>query len=234
MKEYLLEKWGRKCVYCNAENVPLETEHIVPKSKGGTNRVSNLTIACRKCNQAKGSQDIKDFLSSRPDLLNRILKHSDAPLKDATAVNASRWDLFNNLKTTNKLVLISSGGMTKYNRTRLNLPKTHWIDAACVGFVDNLTIVTTRPLLVQAKGHGNRQYCRMNKYGFPSSKPKQSHTHGWKTGDIGKVTKNGITYVGRIVPQSNTRLEIRIGRQRIGSKVAEFTKIQSKDGYTYK
>lgn len=234
VKEYLLEKWGRNCVYCHAQNVPLEVEHIVPKSKGGTNRVSNLTIACNKCNQAKGSLDIKDFLSSQPDLLTRILKQTKIPLKDATVVNSCRWDLFNNLKSMNKPVLISSGGRTKYNRTRLNLPKTHWIDAACVGLVNNLTIATTHPLLVQAKGHGNRQYCRMNKYGFPCSKPRQSHTHGWKTGDIGKVTKNGITYVGRIVPQSNTRLEIRIGKQRIGSKVDHFTKIHSKDGYTYK
>jgi 5-methylcytosine-specific restriction endonuclease McrA len=42
VRQYLLEKWGRKCAYCDAENVPLEVEHIVPKSKGGTDRVSNL------------------------------------------------------------------------------------------------------------------------------------------------------------------------------------------------
>ncbi|WP_424099890.1 HNH endonuclease [Moorena producens] len=35
---------------------PLEVEHITPKSKGGSNRVSNLTIACRDCNQTKGNQ----------------------------------------------------------------------------------------------------------------------------------------------------------------------------------
>lgn len=38
IKEYLLEKWGRRCVYCNAENVRLEVEHIHPKSKGGSDR----------------------------------------------------------------------------------------------------------------------------------------------------------------------------------------------------
>lgn len=39
--EYLLEKWGRKCVYCDAKNTPLEVEHIYPQSKGGSDRVSN-------------------------------------------------------------------------------------------------------------------------------------------------------------------------------------------------
>ncbi|MGH8000288.1 MAG: RNA-guided endonuclease IscB [Brasilonema sp.] len=34
VRQYLLEKWGRKCAYCNAENLPLEIEHICPKSKG--------------------------------------------------------------------------------------------------------------------------------------------------------------------------------------------------------
>ena len=45
VREYLLEKWDRKCAYCDAENVPLEIEHLHPKARGGSNRVSNLTIA---------------------------------------------------------------------------------------------------------------------------------------------------------------------------------------------
>ena len=53
LREYLLEKWQRKCAYCGAVNLPLQIEHIHPKSKGGSNRTSNLTIACEKCNQAK-------------------------------------------------------------------------------------------------------------------------------------------------------------------------------------
>ena len=53
--EYLLEKFGRKCFYCGAKNVPLEKEHILPKAKGGTNRVSNLTIACKPCNIKKSN-----------------------------------------------------------------------------------------------------------------------------------------------------------------------------------
>jgi 5-methylcytosine-specific restriction endonuclease McrA len=59
VREYLLAKWGRKCAYCGVENVPFEVEHIHPKSKGGSDRVSNLTLACRGCNQAKGNQDIR-------------------------------------------------------------------------------------------------------------------------------------------------------------------------------
>ena len=44
VREYLLNKWNRKCAYCSLENVPLQVEHIHPKTKGGTNRISNLCL----------------------------------------------------------------------------------------------------------------------------------------------------------------------------------------------
>ena len=76
IREYLLEKWQRKCAYCEASQIPLEIEHIKPKSKGGSNRVSNLTLACHCCNQKKGNQDIVDFLSEQPSILKRILSQA--------------------------------------------------------------------------------------------------------------------------------------------------------------
>ena len=125
VREYLLEKWGRACVYCGVENTPLEIEHIYPKSKGGSDRVSNLTLACHTCNQAKSNQDIQDFLSGNPNLVKRILNQAKAPLKDAAAVNSTRGQLYNKLKTTGLQIQTGSGGLTKYNRCRLNLPKAH-------------------------------------------------------------------------------------------------------------
>jgi len=59
VREYLLNKWDRKCAYCEAKNLALQIEHIHPKSQGGTNRISNLALACEKCSKKKGTQDIK-------------------------------------------------------------------------------------------------------------------------------------------------------------------------------
>ncbi len=59
--EYLLEKWKHKCAYCGKDNLPLEIEHIIPKSRGGSDRVSNLTLACHKCNQNKGDKTAAEF-----------------------------------------------------------------------------------------------------------------------------------------------------------------------------
>jgi len=66
VREYLLEKWGRACVYCGATDVPLQVEHLIPKSRGGSNRIRNLTLACEPCNRTKGKQTAAEF--GHPDI----------------------------------------------------------------------------------------------------------------------------------------------------------------------
>ena len=69
IREYLLSKWDRACTYCGARAVPLQVEHIQAKANGGTDRVSNLCLACNACNKAKGTQNIRVFLGKQPDRL---------------------------------------------------------------------------------------------------------------------------------------------------------------------
>ena len=166
VREYLLNKWDRKCAYCGVENVPLQVEHIHPKAKGGSNQISNLCLACQGCNLKKGTQDVQQFLAKKPDILKHILAQAKRSLKDAAAVNSTRWALLSRLKETGLPVLTGSGGLTKFNRTRLQLPKTHWLDAACVGKIESLSVLTSKPLLIKATGHGTRQMCRTDKFGF--------------------------------------------------------------------
>ncbi len=239
VREYLLNKWERKCTYCKVENVPLQVEHIHPKAKGGSNRVSNLCLACEKCNQKKGTKDIKDFLAKKPDLLKQIMNQVKRPLKDAAAVNSTRWALFNKLKETGLPVATGSGGQTKFNRSKLGLPKTHWLDAACVGKVDKLTVLTAKPLLIKATGHGTRQMCRTDKFGFPSRYvPRFKFVKGFQTGDIVKAIvtsgKKIGTYVGRVAVRSKGSFNISDKSGLIDSVSYKFCKIiHSKDGYGY-
>jgi 5-methylcytosine-specific restriction endonuclease McrA len=254
VREYLLNKWDRKCAYCKVGNVPLQVEHIQPKAKGGTNRISNLCLACEKCNQKKGTQDIKNFLSEQPDLLKQIQSQAKRPLKDAAAVNSTRWALFNALKLTELPIETGSGGLTKYNRTRLELPclgrfhgretrperlrKTHYLDAACVGKIDKLIILTTQPLLIKSNGHGTRQMCRTDKFGFPSrSVPRDKFVKGFQTGDIVKAIvtsgKKIGEYVGRVAVRTSGSFNISAKElvQGIGHKYCQI--LHRKDGYSY-
>jgi 5-methylcytosine-specific restriction endonuclease McrA len=241
-KEYLLEKWGRACVYCGKKDVPLEVEHIIPKSRGGSNRVSNLTIACTDCNQEKDNNSIELFLKNKPELLKRILSKTLRPLKDAAAVNATRWDLFKTLKKTGLPIETGSGGLTKFNRIQRKLPKTHWLDAACVGksTPKQLFQIHKNVLVVKAMGHGSRQMCRVDADGFPrtKSKPTTKRIRGFQTGDIIKaiVTKGKKvgTYIGRVAVRSSGYFNIKTKKatvQGIGWKYCK--KIHCIDGYTY-
>jgi 5-methylcytosine-specific restriction endonuclease McrA len=248
VREYLLEKFNRQCVYCGAKDTQLEIEHVNPRSKGGSNRVSNLTLACHSCNQAKGNQDIKNFLSSKPDLLKRILGQLKRPLADAAAVNATRWALFEQLKAMALPVETGTGGQTKYNRCRQALPKTHWLDAACVGTStpECLKVLVTKPLLIKAEGWGSRQMVNTDKRGFPlinkegkqaakSSSPVQ---FGFKTGDIVRAIvptgKHKGNHVGKVTVRKAGAFDViskGIKRQSIRWKHCK--PLHRKDGYSY-
>ncbi len=239
VREYLLFKWGRTCAYCGAQNVPLEVEQIQPRSKGGSDRVSNLTMACHSCNQAKGNGDIRDFLSGQPDVLSRLLRQAKSPLKDAAAVNSTRWALFKALKATGLPVTTGTGGQTKFNRLRLNLPKAHWLDAACVGPVESLEVLTSKPLLILAKGHGTRQMCGTNKYGFPTRHRSRRQIHkGFQTGDMVTVLvtagKKIGSYLGRVLCRASGSFDITTASVRVAGISHKYCQpIHSTDGYAY-
>ncbi len=127
VREYLLEKFSRTCSYCQVKEVPLEIDHIIPKSRGGGNSISNLTLACTPCNQTKGNQTANEF--GHPDIQTR----ANAPLRDAAAMNIIRSVLLKRLSSFGLPIETGSGGRTKFNRTQQGFEKTHWIDAACVG-----------------------------------------------------------------------------------------------------
>jgi 5-methylcytosine-specific restriction endonuclease McrA len=239
VREYLLNKWERRCAYCSVENVPLQVEHIQPRASGGTNRVSNLCLACEPCNTKKGTQDIKIFLAKKPDVLKKILVQAKRPLKDASAVNSTRWALFNRLKETGKVIATGSGGLTKFNRIRLELPKTHFFDAACVGDTPSISVLANQPLNIKATGHGSRQMCRTDKFGFPSRYvPRFKFVKGFQTGDIVKAVvtsgKKIGTYTGRVAVRSSGSFNMSSAQGLIqGINHKYCFSIHQKDGYNY-
>src|SRR5215472_3885775 len=55
-----------------------------------------------------------------PERISRILAMAKAPLRDAAAVNATRWALLHVLQSFALPIETASGGRTKYNRQRLD------------------------------------------------------------------------------------------------------------------
>jgi 5-methylcytosine-specific restriction endonuclease McrA len=237
LKEYLLHKFEHQCAY-QREASPcdeyLEVEHIIPRARGGSNRASNLTIACRKHNQEKGNATAAEY--GFPEVQAR----AKSPLKDAAAVNAIRWALFNRLKGLGLPLETGSGGLTKFNRTQRQLPKAHWIDAACVGHSTPEQLETTKikPLHIKAVGHNSRQMCRMNKYGFPRTSAKAARTvKGFRTGDLVQAIvpngkKQGV-YIGKIAIRSSGNFNIVTAQGTIqGISYRHCRSLQRADGYS--
>lgn len=239
VREYLLEKWGRTCAYCGARNVPLQIEHIRPKSKSGSDRISNLTLACQCCNQKKGALSVEVFLAKKPELLKRILGQAKRPLKDAAAVNSTRWALVNALKTTGLVVEAASGGRTKLNRNQFNIPKTHALDAACVGEMGSITDWQKPTLRLKAMGRGSYQRTRLDQYGCVRGYLTRSKSiQGFQTGDMVKaeVTQGKKTgsYTGRVAVRASGSFNIQTRSGLVqGVSHRYCTVVQRGDGYGY-
>ena len=59
VRSYVFHRDGRRCAYCgDAKAERYETDHIVPRSRGGTDRASNLVVSCHECNVRKGNLDV--------------------------------------------------------------------------------------------------------------------------------------------------------------------------------
>lgn len=215
VREYLLEKFGRKCVYCGAEGVPLNIDHVVPRAKGGSNRVSNLVLA-------------------------RVRRELKTPLRDAAAVNATRWVLFNELKATGLPVETGSGALTKLNRHAFGVEKEHWLDALCVGRLNGaVTRKGLNVLEIRCMGRGSRQRTRLTKYGFPRGYlMRQKCVHGFATGDmveanVPKGKKAGL-WRGRVAVRVSGSFNIQTPKgviQGVGWKHCRL--ISHNDGYGY-
>ncbi|GCE29089.1 hypothetical protein KDA_45730 [Dictyobacter alpinus] len=232
IREYLLEKWNRTCSYCGKKDIPLQIEHIHPRANGGTNRISNLCLACEKCNSAKDTRDIKDFLKKKPEVLKKILAQAKSPLKDAAVVNVTRWALHEHVKATGLPVECGSGGLTKFNRTTRTLPKTHWIDAANVGRSTpaDLIIKGVKPLVIKATGNGRRKMCVTDAYGFPKQhKERKGFSMGYRTGDVVRAITPKGTYQGRIAIRH--RPSFRLGKIDVHPKYMR--RLHRVDGYEY-
>jgi 5-methylcytosine-specific restriction endonuclease McrA len=179
LRAYLLEKFGHQCAYCHKREVPFELDHQVPRSRGGSSRASNLVLSCHDCNRAKGDQTAAEF--GHP----QVAAQAKTPLKDATAVNATRYALVEALGALRLPIGTWSGGRTRWNRERCGLEKTHALDALCVGELAGVHASSLRTWRIRASGRG--QYCRtlFTRHGFPrGSLMRHKQVNGLQTGDL--------------------------------------------------
>jgi hypothetical protein len=232
---YLLLKWNYHCAYCGKTAPRWEVDHILPRSRGGSNRPSNLVLSCHDCNQTKDNQTAAEFGHLH------VQAQAKVPLKDAAAVNSARRAVPQRLQTLGVPVETGTGGMTKFHRTQRELPKTHWLDAACVGASTPMRLRwrDVVPLVITAQGWQRRQMCLMDRYGFPRTKAKErSRVQGFKTGDMVRaVVPTGAkagTYVGKVAVRVRGVFNLTTTQGLIADISYRYCQpLQRADGYAY-
>ena len=240
--EYLLEKWNHTCAYCGATGTQFEKEHVIPKAHGGSNRISNLVLSCIPCNRKKGILPIEVFLAKDPLKLIKIKSQLKKPLLDAAAVNATRKRLLKELILLGLPVSAGTGAMTKYNRKRFFVEKTHAHDAVCVGTIGNLIMTNVKHLYVSCVGRGKYSRTQTNKYGFPKYYlMKEKKAFGFATGDLVRVFWKSKDMINPISKWITARITIKArgiftymyDRICCSTTYSRIMILQKSDGYSY-
>ena len=169
LRSYVFHRDGARCAYCgNARAKRYELDHIVPRSRGGTDRVSNLAVSCQRCNIAKGNQPVGEFLAGKPARLAAVKRIRRSSLAGASQMNVIAPELLRRLTAMGLPVSTHDAYTTSWTRKRLGLPKTHVNDALCLGAPDALAYLPDRKTVVRSVGHGDRQMLRpADRHGNP-------------------------------------------------------------------
>lgn len=119
VRAYVFARDKYTCQICKKREGILQTHHMKQKKDGGSDRPDNLTTVHKKCHE---------------DFHKGLIKHKFRKPKEykiETQVTVLKDYIVNELKKDFK-VEITFGYITKRNRMRLNLPKSHCFDAVAI------------------------------------------------------------------------------------------------------
>lgn len=72
----LIQRDGSKCHYCKCvlNNNNITVDHVIPKSKGGSDRIENLVLSCEFCNYQRSDIDYKEFKDKKDNERKLLLE----------------------------------------------------------------------------------------------------------------------------------------------------------------
>jgi len=101
-----IREWQREhelsneCVFCGAKE-ELETDHLIPKSRGGPDSADNLVLSCKACNTSRNDRGVFEWLGlKKKDDLHRLV--AGKYLKELYELHEKKGTLdisINNLQT---------------------------------------------------------------------------------------------------------------------------------------
>jgi len=119
VRAYVFERDNYTCQICKKQGGILQTHHIKQRKDGGSNRPENMVTVHKDCH--------KDFHLGK--IQHKFRKPKE--YKMATQVTTLKDFIVKELKK-DFIVEVTFGYITKRNRMRLNLPKSHCFDAVAI------------------------------------------------------------------------------------------------------
>ena len=171
LRAYVIHREDHHCIYCNRKPKRFTLDHVVPRNSNGPTTPGNIVAACEwQCNKAKGNRPVEEYLRRRPKVLARVQTHLKRPMSAAAHLNAIIPRLLAELRGNNWTVTEHDAAQTAANRRMLDIPKSHFNDAAVLGPITGIRNMPGRILDVRAAGRGQRQRAIVDKYGTPRGK----------------------------------------------------------------
>lgn len=149
VREYVLARDGHKRQHCKGKSKDhiLNVHHIESRKTGGDSP-SNLITLCETCHKEyhKGNIDLK-------------VKRGKS-LRDAAVMGIMKWKLYDELKSKYDNVSMTFGYITKYNRIKYGIEKSHTSDAFVISRNFNAKRIERQYLKRLIRRH-NRQIHKM-------------------------------------------------------------------------
>ena len=149
VREYVLARDGHKCQHCKGKSKdPILNVHHIESRKTGGDSPSNLITLCETCHKEyhKGNIDLK-------------VKRGKS-LRDAAVMGIMKWKLYEELKSRYDNVSMTFGYITKHNRIKYGIEKSHTSDAFVISRNFNAKRIEYQYLKRLVRRH-NRQIHKM-------------------------------------------------------------------------
>jgi HNH endonuclease len=114
---------GYKCQCCGKKNCRLEVHHLLPRSRGGSDKLVNLITLCSDCHHLAHSSEEQLLVFQK-----KFGKKAKDTLRYAAQMNVLRHMLQREYPDAE----LTYGFITKEMRIVFSLEKSHMIDACCV------------------------------------------------------------------------------------------------------
>jgi hypothetical protein len=162
VREYVLARDGHKCQHCKGKSKdPILNIHHIESRKTGGDSPSNLITLCETCH--------KEYHKGNIDL--RVKRGKS--LRDAAVMGIMKWKLYEELKSRYDNVSMTFGYITKHNRIKYGIEKSHTSDAFVISRNFNALMLKYHYKVRLVRRH-NRQIHKQKVLKGGVKKPNQS------------------------------------------------------------